>query len=102
MSTHRKQCHRKPSRTRAPEPPPNPAPGDPWPRALTPEGIGATPDEVAAVLADRAASDELRICDCSDVIETWIRTPAGVVLIGSHPLTCEWSSELRPWSIRIP
>lgn len=102
MSRARKQCRPKRSRARSAEPWPNPAPSDPWPTASTPEGIGATPDEIAATLADRAASDELKLCDCSDVVETWIRTPAGVVLDASHPLTCAWSAELRPWSIRVP
>lgn len=83
MSRARKQCRPKPSRPRTP-------PADGWQHASTPEEAGATPDEVARLLAVRAASREPWACNCAGAREIWAHSARSVALGASHLNTCRW------------
>jgi hypothetical protein len=101
MSTARKKCQHKPPRKRPTLGLPRSGP--------TPEAIGAPPDKVAELLAERVATGEPELCDCDDMAETWSRCPADLILLHvSHPTTCRWAKlsaadalELKPGTVTV-
>lgn len=66
------------------------APPPVWRRGATPEEAGVTPDEVARLLAVRAASREAWVCDCGGAREIWAHSAHSVALGASHLNTCRW------------